>query len=251
VTGRFAGRVALVTGGSRGIGLGIARRIVAEGGRVTVTGRKQASLDEAVAELGGAGTALGIPGSADDDAHQDLALAATLEAFGRLDVLVNNTGINPAFGPLVDVAEAGMRKMLDTNVIANLAWVRKTLAAAWPDGGGAVVNVVSVAGLRPAAGIGFYGATKAALVHLTGQLALELAPRVRVNAVAPAIIRTRFAGPLYDGREDEVAAGYPMGRLGEPADVAAAVAYLASDDAAWVTGQVLVVDGGLLLGGGI
>jgi len=105
--------------------------------------------------------------------------------------------------------------------------------------------------MRPAQGIGFYGASKAALLHLTKQLAMELAPDVRVNAVAPAVVRTRFGGPLFDGKESEVASRYPLGRLGDPADVAAAVAYLASDDAGWITGHVLTVDGGLTLTGGI
>src|SRR5690606_30675422 len=127
----------------------------------------------------------------------------------------------------------------------------KAVAAGLSAPGGAVVNIASVAGLRPAAGIGFYGTSKAALIHLTQQLAVELAPDVRVNAVAPAVVRTRFAGALFDGREAEVAATYPRGRLGEPDDIGAAVAFLASGDAAWVTGQTLVVDGGLTLSGGI
>src|SRR5690606_4274012 len=130
-----------------------------------------------------------------------------------------------------------------------LSWVR-TASAVWSLGA-AVVNVASVAGLRPAAGIGAYGSSKAALIHLTQQLAAELAPHARVNAVAPAVVRTRFAGPLFEGREDEVAAGYPLRRLGMPEDVAAAVAFLASADAAWITGQVLTVDGGRTLNGGV
>jgi 3-oxoacyl-[acyl-carrier protein] reductase len=108
-----------------------------------------------------------------------------------------------------------------------------------------------VAGLRPAQGIGAYGASKAALLHATQQLAVELAPDVRINAVAPAVVRTRFGGPLFEGKEADVASRYPLARLGEPADVAAAVAYLASDDAAWITGLVLTVDGGLTLTGGV
>ena len=117
--------------------------------------------------------------------------------------------------------------------------------------GAAVVNVASVAGLRPSPPIGIYGASKAALIHATAELALELAPRIRVNAVAPAVVKTVFATMLYEGREAEVAARYPLGRLGVPDDVASVVAFLASDDAGWMTGQTLVVDGGLLLGGGI
>lgn len=248
---RFAGRAALITGSSRGIGLAIAARIVAEGGRVCVTGRKPEPLAEAVTSLGGDAVAVGVPGAADDPEHRALAIEAAVDRFGAIDVLVNNTGINPIFGPLVDAAPDAFRKILEVNVLSSLAWTRAALDAGLRAGSGAVVNVASVAGQRPAGGIGAYGASKAALLHLTQQLAIELAPTVRVNAVAPAVVRTRFGGPLFEGKEEDVAAGYPMARLGEPDDVAAAVAYLASDDAAWVTGQVLTVDGGLTLHGGV
>ena len=247
---RLEERVALVTGASRGIGLAVARRIVQEGGRVCLTGRKQEGLDAAVAELG-PDVAMAVAGSADDPDHQDATLAAVLERFGRLDVLVNNTGVNPSYGALAEADLGALRKILEVNVLAALVWARKACAAGLTREGGAVVNVASVAGLRPAAGIGFYGTSKAALMHLTQQLAVELAPGVRVNAVAPAVVRTRFAGALFEGREAEVVEGYPLGRLGEPEDVAAAVAFLASDDASWITGQTLVIDGGLTLHGGI
>lgn len=247
---RLEERVALVTGASRGIGLAVARRIVQEGGRVCLTGRQQEGLDAAVAELG-PDVAMAVAGSADDPDHQDASLAAVLERFGRLDVLVNNTGVNPSYGPLAEAELGALRKILEVNVLAALVWTRKACAAGLTREGGAVVNVASVAGIRPAAGIGFYGTSKAALMHLTQQLAVELAPGVRVNAVAPAVVRTRFAGALFEGREAEVVEGYPLGRLGEPEDVAAAVAFLASDDASWITGQTLVIDGGLTLHGGI
>lgn len=247
---RLEERVALVTGASRGIGLAVARRIVQEGGRVCLTGRKQEGLDAAVAELG-PDVAMAVAGSADDPDHQDASLAAVLERFGRLDVLVNNTGVNPSYGPLAEAELGVLRKILEVNVLAALVWTRKACAAGLTREGGAVVNVGSVAGIRPAAGIGFYGTSKAALMHLTQQLAVELAPGVRVNMVAPAVVRTRFAGALFEGREAEVVEGYPLGRLGEPGDIAAAVAFLASDDASWITGQTLVIDGGLTLRGGI
>jgi NAD(P)-dependent dehydrogenase (short-subunit alcohol dehydrogenase family) len=249
--GRLQGRVAVVTGASRGIGLGIAQRLVAEGARVCVTARNQEALDEAVTTLGGPEHAIAVAGKAHDTDHQADAVARTTDAFGRVDLLVNNTGINPVYGGLVDLDLDAARKIFEVNALAALSWVQQVHRAGLGEHGGAVVNVSSVAGLKPAPGIGFYGATKAMLSHLTEELAVELGPRVRVNAVAPAVVKTRFATALYEGREDEVAAGYPLKRLGVPEDVAGVVAFLLSDDAAWITGQTVVVDGGLLLTGGI
>jgi 3-oxoacyl-[acyl-carrier protein] reductase len=257
MTSRFAGRVALVTGASRGIGLAVAARIVAEGGRVCLTARKEEGLRTAVDELnaspGGDGTlrAIGVAGKADDESHQLSTVERVLAEFGRLDVLVNNTGINPSYGPLLDIDTGAARKTLDVNVVAALSWVRVGCRAFMGEHGGAVVNIASVAGLRPALGIGLYGVSKAALIQLTAQLAAELAPAVRVNAVAPAVVKTRFATALFEGREEEVARTYPMRRLGVPEDVAGTVAFLASDDASWITGQTVVVDGGLTLAGGV
>lgn len=249
---RFAGRVALVTGASRGIGLAVAQRLVDEGARVCITARKPDPLAEAVTALGGADHAVAVAGAADDDQHRAAAIATTVETFGRLDVLVNNTGINPVYGPLTEIEPAAARKIMDVNVLATLEWTRAALAAGLgSQGSGAVVNIASIAGLAPSPGIAFYGVSKSALLGLTVQLAAELAPRVRVNAVAPAIVKTRFATALFEGREEEVAAHYPLGRLGVPEDVGAAVAFLASDDAAWITGQTLVLDGGVMLRPGI
>jgi NAD(P)-dependent dehydrogenase (short-subunit alcohol dehydrogenase family) len=249
---RFEGRVALVTGASRGIGLGIARRLIAEGARVCVTARKPDPLAAAVEALGGADVAIGVPGRADDASHRTAAVEATIEAFGRLDILVNNTGVNPVYGPIAEADAGAAAKVFDVNVIAALSWTEAARHAGLGSRpGAAIINVASVAGLRPAVGIGVYGASKAALIHVTGQLALELAPAVRVNAVAPAVVKTRFATALYEGREAEVVAGYPLGRLGHPDDVAAAVAFLASDDASWITGQTLTLDGGSGLTGGV
>lgn len=165
-------------------------------------------------------------------------------------MLVNNTGINPVFGTVLEADPGALRQILEVNLLANVAWVRHALAAGLA-AGGSIVNVVSVAGLRPAEGIGFYGSSKAALMHLTQQLAVELAPKVRVNAVAPAVVRTRVGGFLFEGEEAEVVERYPLRDLGEPEDVAAAAAYLASPEARWITGQILTLDGGLTLTGGV
>jgi NAD(P)-dependent dehydrogenase (short-subunit alcohol dehydrogenase family) len=236
---RFSDRVALITGGSRGIGFAIARRLVAEGASVVITGRRQESLDAAVAALGERASA--VAGKADDPAHRAVAFAHVAERHGRLDHLVNNAGINPAFGPLLQIDTAIAHKILAVNVLATLEWTRDAVAAGLAR---SVVNLSSVSGLSASPNIAFYGISKAAIINLTMQLADELAPGLRVNAVAPAVIKTDFARALYEGREEQVAAQYRLQRLGEPDDVAGPVAFLLSDDAAWITGQTLVIDGG-------
>ncbi len=248
---RFEGKVAIVTGASRGIGLGIAERLVAEGAKVTVTARKAEALDEAVQQLGGPDVALAVAGKADDPAHQDDAIARTVDTFGGLDLLVNNTGINPVYGPMIELDLDAARKIFEVNVLSALAWTQKAYQARMAEHGGAVVNVSSVGGLKPAPGIGFYGSSKAMLNHVTQELAVELGPGIRVNAVAPAVVKTKFATALYEGKEEQVSAEYPLKRLGLPEDIGSVVAFLLSDDASWMTGQVVVIDGGLTLTGGV
>ncbi len=248
---RLANKTAIVTGASRGIGFAVARQLVAEGARVVITGRKAAPLADAVERLGGPEVALGIPGSADDLDHQVEVVRRAIATFGSADLLVNNTGINPTYGPLMEMDLDVARRIADTNCVAALSWTQQVYRAWLAEHGGAIVNVASVTGLRPAPGIGFYAASKAMLIHLTEELAVELGPTVRVNGVAPAVVKTRFAKALYDGREDDLAAAYPLRRLGVPEDVSSAVAFLLSADAAWITGQTLAVDGGVLLNGGV
>jgi NAD(P)-dependent dehydrogenase (short-subunit alcohol dehydrogenase family) len=248
---RLLGRTAIVTGASRGIGLAIAQRLVDEGARVCITARNPEALVAAVEQLGGPERAMFVAGKADDVQHQADTVARTIHAFDRLDVLVNNTGINPVAGPLVDADLGAGAKIVGVNCLGTLSWVQTAYRAWLKDHGGSVVNVSSVAGLKPAPGIGLYGASKAMLNHLTQGLALELAPSIRVNGVAPAVVKTQFGMPLYEGKEAEVAAAYPLGRLGLPEDIAGTVAFLASDDAAWLTGQILVADGGLTMTGGV
>jgi NAD(P)-dependent dehydrogenase (short-subunit alcohol dehydrogenase family) len=240
---RFEGKVALITGASRGIGLGVAQRLVSEGARVVLTARNADVLAAAAASLGPEGTALWVAGKADDAAHRAEVLDLIGREFGALDHFVNNAGVNPAYGPLLQIERPAIDKILSTNVVAVLDWTRDVVAGGVSEGG-AIVNIASIAGLTPSPGIAFYGVSKAALIALTTQLAFELAPGIRVNAVAPAVIKTNFAKALYEGREAEVAAGYPLGRLGMPEDVAGAVAFLLSSDAAWITGQTIVIDGG-------
>ncbi|WOX20773.1 SDR family oxidoreductase [Streptomyces solicathayae] len=246
---RFEGKTAIVTGASRGIGLAIAERLVAEGARVVVTGRTKDTLDEAVAALGGPAYALGVAGKADDQEHQADTVRRAIEAFGSVDLLVNNTGINPVYGPMIELDLAAARKIVEINCLAALSWTQTVHGAWMKEHGGSVVNVSSVSGVQPAPMIGMYGASKAMLISMTELLAVELAPDIRINAVAPAVVKTKFATALYEGREAELAAGYPLKRLGEPEDIGSVVAFLLSEDAAWLTGQTVVIDGGVTLVG--
>lgn len=247
-------KVAIVTGASRGIGLAIAQRLVAEGARVLITARKPEALAAAVDALGGPEHALAIAGRADDEAHQVEVVEAARATFGRLDFLVNNAGINPAYGPMLDTDIAVARKVMEVNLLGAFSWTQKAVRAGLGTAeapGGAIVNVASIAGMGATGVLGWYAVSKAALIHLTTELGYQLGPDVRVNAVAPAVVKTQFAQALYEGREEEVAATYPLRRLGVPEDIAGAVSFLLSSDSAWVTGQTLVVDGGVTLGAGL
>ncbi|NKQ27813.1 SDR family oxidoreductase [Streptomyces galbus] len=246
----LSGKVALVTGASRGIGYGVAEALVARGDRVCITGRNEDALKEAVDRLG-ADRVIGVAGKAHDEAHQAEAVDRVMEAFGRVDYLVNNAGTNPVFGPIADLDLNVARKVFETNVISALGFAQRTWHAWQKDNGGAIVNIASVAGIAPSPFIAAYGVSKAALINLTQQLAHEFAPKVRVNAIAPAVVKTKFAQALYEGREEEAAAAYPLGRLGVPSDIGGAAAFLTSGQSDWVTGQTLVVDGGIFLNAGV
>lgn len=241
-------QVAIVTGASRGIGFAIAQRFVAEGYKVCITGRKPEALEQAAKDLGGPSVALAVAGKGDDADHRAAVIDTVLGQFGPITTLVNNIGINPVYGPLGEMDLGAARKIFEVNIIGTLGWVQEALRGGLSEGG-SIVNLSSVSGLTASPGISFYGVTKAALLHLTKELAVELAPKVRVNAVAPGIVKTRFASALYEGYEDEVVATYPMARLGIPEDVSGAVHFLCSPDAAWITGQTIVIDGGYTLTG--
>jgi NAD(P)-dependent dehydrogenase (short-subunit alcohol dehydrogenase family) len=246
----LSGKAALVTGASRGIGYGVAEALVARGDRVVITGRNEDALKEAVEKLG-ADRVVGVAGKAHDEAHQAVAVERAMEAFGRVDYLVNNAGTNPVFGPIADLDLNVARKVFETNVISALGFAQRTWHAWQKDNGGAIVNIASVAGVSASPFIAAYGISKAAMINLTVQLAQEFSPKVRVNAIAPAVVKTKFAQALYEGREEEAAAAYPLGRLGVPSDIGGAAAFLTSDQSDWITGQTLVVDGGIFLNAGV
>ncbi|MDC0770862.1 SDR family oxidoreductase [Streptomyces sp. HD] len=242
----LTGRTAVVTGASRGIGLAIAQALVAAGANVVLTSRSQEAADAAAAQVGGA--AVGVGAHAVDEEAAQRCVDLTLERFGSLDILVNNAGTNPAFGPVIDQDHGRFAKTFDVNLWAPVLWTGLATRAWMGEHGGAVVNTASVGGMAFEANIGLYNASKAALIHLTKQLALELSPKVRVNAVAPGVVRTKLAEALWKEHEQTVSASTALGRIGEPTDIASAVAFLVSDAASWITGETMVIDGGQLLG---
>ncbi|MEU6769097.1 SDR family oxidoreductase [Streptomyces sp. NPDC046853] len=239
------GAVALVTGASRGIGLAVARALARSGHRLVVTAREPVALEAAVAALRAEGArAVGCAGGVADSGRAEACVALAMHEFGRLDVLVNNAATNAPYGPLMDVDLTRWRTAFTVNVEAALHLTQLAWRAWMREHGGAVVNICSEGASHAGPNVGAYGTSKAALLHLTAQLAGELAPSVRVNSVSPGLIRTEMARFVWDGAEDQLAASLPLGRIGEPEDVASAVTWLVSDAAEWVTGADVLVDGG-------
>jgi NAD(P)-dependent dehydrogenase (short-subunit alcohol dehydrogenase family) len=246
MNGELTDRTAIITGASRGIGLAIAEALAEAGASVVLTSRTQEAAELAASSLGSE-RALGYGAHATDEEAAAGCIEFALGRFGSVDILVNNAGTNPAFGPVVDQDHARFAKTMDVNVWAPILWTQLAWRAWMADHGGTVINTASLGGIAVGPNLGVYHTSKAALIHLTRQLALELAPKVRVNAVAPGVVRTRLAEALWKENEDQVAAVTPLGRIGEPADVGDAVAFLASERASWITGETLVIDGGQVL----
>jgi NAD(P)-dependent dehydrogenase (short-subunit alcohol dehydrogenase family) len=238
------GKTALVSGGSRGIGHAAAQCLADHGANVVLTARKQDDADKAAETVCGA---VGFAAHAGDEDAARRCVDFTLERFGSLNVLVNNAATNAAYGPLVDQHYDAFRKTIDLNLWAPIMWSSLAAKAWMRQYGGVIVNTASLGGFITEPNLGVYNASKAALIHVTKQIAVELAPTVRVNAVAPGVVRTKLSEVLWREHEQSLNNSLPLGRIGEPEDIGRAIAFLASDAAAWITGQTLVIDGGGIL----
>jgi NAD(P)-dependent dehydrogenase (short-subunit alcohol dehydrogenase family) len=240
-------RTVIITGASRGIGKASALAFAAEGCNVVLTSRKIESLTEVAEEITAKFPEAGVLAHAAHAAEPEQAAAvvdATVQRFGAVDVLVNNAGTNPYFGPLMDIDPVRAEKTVRLNQFGPVLWSQLVWKASMSSRGGVIVNVASVGGILTEPGIGYYNATKAAVIHLTRQLAAELAPGVRVNGVAPGIVRTHLARGLWENNEEYLREKLPLGRIGEPDDIADIITFLAGPASRWMTGQTLVVDGG-------
>lgn len=240
------GKTAVVTGASRGIGEAVAAGLLAAGARgVVITGRKPENLAEAAERLAEPGRVAATVARADTEEGAETAVAAALDRFGSCDILVNNAGTNPAYGPLAEVDLGALDRTWQINLRGPLLYVRAAWARWMKEHGGVVCNNASVGGRTPAHGLGAYNVSKAGLIFMTKQLAYEMAPAVRVVGVAPGVIKTRLSELLWKPNEQAASDNHPMRRLGEPQDVAGAVVFLCSNQASWITGVTLDVDGGL------
>ena len=244
----ITGNVAIITGASRGIGLAIARRFAEAGAKVVLSSRKQEALDTIAAEMQARGLeALPVAAHNGDKAALQALVGRTVDSFGRVDILVNNAATNPHFGPILDSADSMWQKTIEVNLMGNFWLTQACVPVMRGQGGGRIINVASVNGLRPGTFMGIYSLTKAALISLTQTLAVELASdHIQVNAIAPGLTRTQFAQALWDNDliMERVNQRTPMQRIAEPDEMAGIALYLASPAASYVTGQVFVVDGG-------
>lgn len=242
-------RVAVITGGSRGIGFAIAQAFRAAGAHVVIAARKPDGLATARTELlatEAPGDVHTVVANAGEPEQAQRCVEETMARFGRLDLLVNNAATNPHHGDLLDLDLPRAEKTVRVNQYGMIAWTRSAWRASMAEQGGVVINIASVGGLIVDPHIGYYNATKAAMLHMTRQLAYELGPMVRVNAIAPGLIKTELARAVWEVREPILSAKLPLRRLGTPEDVANAALFLAGDASSWMTGQTIVLDGGAL-----
>jgi NAD(P)-dependent dehydrogenase (short-subunit alcohol dehydrogenase family) len=248
---RLDGKVALVTGASRGIGKAIAAELAANGAAVMLSSRKIDDLEAAADEIRSAtGADVDVcAANAGEPDQAEACVAATVARFGRVDILVNNAATNPYMGPVMGIDTGRFDKTVAVNWRGPLVWSQAVWKASMEEHGGVIINIASIGGLSAEPSIGIYNGTKAAVMHLTRTLALELSPGVRVLGIAPGLVKTDMAKALWEPNEEAMARHTPVGRLGEPGDIANVAAFLCSDAASWMTGTTLVVDGGATLRG--
>jgi NAD(P)-dependent dehydrogenase (short-subunit alcohol dehydrogenase family) len=248
---RLDGKTALITGASRGIGQAIAASFAEAGGSVMISSRKADALMQAKVAIDRAagdraGEVAWHVANAGDPEQAEACVSATVERFGSIDILVNNAATNPYYGPIIAIDTARADKTVRVNQSGYLEWAQAAWRAGMSERGGVVLNLASIGGLTVEGGIGWYNVTKAAVIHLTSQLAGELGPKVRVNALAPGLVKTEFARALWESAEESIAGRMPLRRLGEAEDIANAALFLCSDAASWITGHTLVIDGGAM-----
>lgn len=239
-------KVFVVTGSSRGIGLEIAKELLSQGAKVVISARKSQGLDDAVAELGGGNNLLAVNAHVAKSEEVDRLFAAAVEKFARVDVLINNVGMNLITPSVVQAGEDLWQKIMDTNLNGAFLCSRAAAKIMTEQRSGRIVSISSIAGTKASPGMGIYGVAKAGIEMLTRVLAAELAPYVTVNAVAPGMVRTEFSRPFWSNQDiyDEIIRTIPAKRIAEPMDVVHPVLFLSSDAAGFITGQTLVVDGG-------
>jgi NAD(P)-dependent dehydrogenase (short-subunit alcohol dehydrogenase family) len=249
----LSGRVAVITGSTRGIGLAIAQRMAEFGAKVVISSRKEDACAQVAGEITKAGgTARAHAANISDKAALRGLVDRTLAEWGQIDILVCNAAVNPHFGPLATIEDAAFDKIMAANVRSNLWLCNMVIPQMAKRKDGAVVIISSIAGLKGNKMLGAYGISKAADFELVRNLAVEWgSANIRVNAIAPSIVRTDFARALWENPDTyaKAVATYPLGRIGEPDDVAGAAIFLASRAGAFVTGQVIVVDGGVTIAG--
>ncbi len=235
------GKTAIVTGASRGIGKAIAKSFVDAGAQVMLTSRKLDALQAAAKEMDGETDVFAANAGEIDQAQA--CIDATIKRFGKIDILVNNAATNPYYGETLGVDSARFDKTFQVNLKGPLFWSQAVWNASMQNNPGVILNIASVGGLRAEQGLGVYNLTKAAVIHLTSQLACELG-KTRVVGIAPGLVKTLFASVLIENVGDKLASALPTKRLGEPQDIANLALFLCSDLATWITGETYVIDGG-------
>ena len=244
----LTGKVALITGSTRGIGRAIAEAMAMRGARVVISSRKPDACDEVAAAIrGGGGDAVPIPANISRPEDIERLVTETEAQLGPPGILVCNAAVNPYYGPFLETPDEAFDKTVEVNIRSNMRLCRRVVPGMKAAGGGAIVVVSSIAAFKGSANLGIYAITKAADAQLVRNLAVAHgADGIRANGIAPAVVRTDFARALYEDpeRERALAASYPLGRIGEPDDIAGAAVFLAAPAGAWMTGQTLIIDGG-------